>query len=228
MGFGILFIGYFLLLNFPYHAYTDAIAAALIMYGLYKLSKINDGFRFSFCSSIGFTAIGAFELCVAAFGMFTEIDSTSPIIFLPSIFRYLIIAVLSFLMLRGIIEVAEEVGLSEIAIKAKMRSYLTVGVYSLSIFLQSELLANIIDHKILVSLYAFTILAMLVVIIMTLCSIYSCYMRICMPEDLEMEEKPSKFGFVNDFKQREEEKSREFAEYKLKKMQAKSKKKGEK
>lgn len=224
MGFGILFIGYFLLLNFPYCDYTDAAAAVLIMYSLYKLYKINDGFRFAFYCSAGFTLLGVFELVVACLGMFTHIDNASLIIFIPAIFRHLIVAILSFLILNGIREVADEVGLREIALKAKLRSYLTVGAYALSIFFESASLAEFIAPKVLVTLYAFTIMATLAVIIMNLCSIYSCYMRICMPEDYEMEEKPSKFGFVNEFRRREEEKSREFAEYKLKKMQSKNKK----
>ncbi len=224
MGFGILFIGYFFLLNFPYCDYTDAASAVLIMYALYKLYKINDGFRFAFYGSVGFTLLGIFELAVACLGMFIHIDGASPLIFLPAIFRHLIVAALSFLILNGIREVADEVGLREIAIKARLRSYMSVGVYALNIFLESALLAKFIAPKVLVTLYAFTIVATLAVIVMNLCSIYSCYMRICMPEDYEMEEKPSKFGFVNEFRRREEEKSREFAEYKLKKMQSKNKK----
>ena len=224
MGFGILFIGYFFLLNFPYCDYTDALAAVLIMYALYKLYKVNDGFRYAFYASVAFTLLGLFELGVAAYGMFIPIDGGSPVIFLPALLRHLILAFLVFLLLSGIYEVADEVGLSEIAKKARIRSYLTVGVYALSIFLESALLAAFIAPKILVTLYAFTIAATLAVIIMNLCSIYSCYMRVCMPEDYEMEEKPSKFGFVNEFRRREEEKNREFAEYKLSKMQSKNKK----
>ena len=50
-------------------------------------------------------------------------------------------------------------------------------------------------------------------------------MRICMPEDKEMEEKESKFGFVNSFRRHEEEKQREYAEYRLEKMKKKMEKK---
>ena len=224
MGFGILFIGYFLLLNFPYCDYTDALAAVLIMYAFYKLSKINDGFKFAFYSSVGFTLLGVFELGVAAYGMFAPIDGTSLLIFIPALLRHLILAFLSYLMLVGIHDVAKEVGLSEIASKAKIRSYMTVGVYALNIFLESEVLARFIAPRVLVTLYAIAIAAMLAVIVMNLCSVYSCYMRICMPEDASMDERPSKLGFVNEFRRHEEEKSREFAEYKLNKMQSKNKK----
>ena len=45
-----------------------------------------------------------------------------------------------------------------------------------------------------------------------------------MPEDVDndVKDKPSKFGFVNSFRKRNEEKSREYAEYKLDKMKSKA------
>ena len=224
MGFGILFIGYFLLLNFAYCSFSDAIAAMLIAYALHKLSKINDAFKYAFFVSIAFIALGIFELGVAAYDMFIPLNNGSIAIIVPALLRNLIIAFLSFLMLVGINDVATEVGLLEIALKAKLRGYLTVGIFALHILLESQNLVKFIADKVLVSLYAFAILAMLVVIIMNLASIYSCYMRICMPSDVKMDEKPSKLGFINEFKRHEEEKSREFAEYKLQKMQSKNKK----
>lgn len=224
MGFGTLFIGYFLLLNFAYCSFSDAVAAVLITYAFHKLSRINDGFKYAFFASIAFTLLGIFELGVAAYDMFIPLDNGSIAIVIPALLRNLVIAFLSFLMLVGINDVATEVGLSEIALKAKRRGYLTIGIFALNILLESQNLIKFIDSMVLVSLYAFAILAMLAIIIMNLASIYSCYMRICMPDDVEMEQKPSKIGFVNEFKRHEEEKSREFAEYKLKKMQSKNQK----
>jgi hypothetical protein len=41
MGFGMLFIGYFLLINITYFEYTDIIAAMLMLMAAYKLSFVN-------------------------------------------------------------------------------------------------------------------------------------------------------------------------------------------
>ena len=49
-------------------------------------------------------------------------------------------------------------------------------------------------------------------------------MRICMPEDEDMPEKESKFKLVNAFRRHEEEKRREYAEYKLDKLKKKQQK----
>ena len=39
MGFGILFCGFFLLLNVFWFQYTDLLSALILLYGLYKLSR---------------------------------------------------------------------------------------------------------------------------------------------------------------------------------------------
>ena len=50
--------------------------------------------------------------------------------------------------------------------------------------------------------------------------IYSAYKWICMPEDVDndVKEKPSRFGIIESFRARQEQKNREYAEYKLNKM----------
>jgi hypothetical protein len=51
-------------------------------------------------------------------------------------------------------------------------------------------------------------------------------MKICMPDELtEKEDKKSRLGFVNKFKEHEEEKRREYAEYKLEQLRKKNQKK---
>ena len=51
MGFGTLFIGYFLLLNLTYYGFTDVIAASVMLLGLYKLSGVNKYFKAAAISS---------------------------------------------------------------------------------------------------------------------------------------------------------------------------------
>ena len=65
MGFGTLFIGYFLLLNLTYYRFTDLIAALLMLLAFYKLREINRHFRVAIISSGLFAAIGAIELAEA-------------------------------------------------------------------------------------------------------------------------------------------------------------------
>jgi hypothetical protein len=65
-------------------------------------------------------------------------------------------------------------------------------------------------------------------IVISLIVIYNCYMRICMPEDEDMPEKESRFKFVNAFRRHEEEKRKEYADYKLEKFKKKQQKQKEK
>ena len=71
-----------------------------------------------------------------------------------------------------------------------------------------------------------SIIATLALIGVNLSVVFSAYYRICMPEDqgVEFKEKKSKFGFVNAFRAHEEEKQREYAEYKLDKMKKQAEK----
>ena len=228
MGFGILFIGYFLVLNFPYCEFTDAVAAALIMYALYKLAYINRSFRLSYYASAVFVLLGVFELSVAAIDMFSPIADGSMLILLPAIIRHLVLAFLSFLMLMGMREVAKEVGLTSLSVGCKISAYATVAVYGLNILLESVSLAALVDARILAVSYVFSVTMTLVITAVNLVRIYSCYIRICMPGDEDVSEKKSRLGFVNSLRRHEEEKQREYAEYKLeqfKKKQAKGKKK---
>ena len=66
MGFGTLFIGYFLLLNLTYYGFTDVIAASVMLLGLYKLSPVNKYFRAAALSSGVFLAFSLGELGIAA------------------------------------------------------------------------------------------------------------------------------------------------------------------
>ena len=230
MGFGTLFIGYFFVLNFPYCEFTDAIAAALMLYGLYKLSAINEWFKLSFYSALCFATFGIFELATELYGMFSYIAPESIIFLISALLRHVTVCAVTAFMMLGIRDVAREVGLKSLAEKSARGVYVSLFVYLFSVLLESTLLASFVPAQVLAFLYVLTTLATLTLIIFNLTCIYSAYMRICMPDDKEMEEKESKLGFVNAFRRHEEEKSREYAEYKLEKMKKKqeNKNKGKK
>ena len=66
MGFGTLFIGYFLLLNLTYYGFTDLIAAAVLLLGLYRLSRINKHFLAASVVAVLFLIFGFAEFGIAA------------------------------------------------------------------------------------------------------------------------------------------------------------------
>lgn len=228
MGFGTLFVGYFLLLNIAYFTYTDAIAAVIILLGLYKLRTVNKPFSAAMWVSLGFAVFGCAELVLEVCGTFAYIPHEEAVYSAIATVRYGVLLALSYLTLTGMGAVAREVGLGKISDKAMRLRYAAAFIYTLDIILEASALSRIIDVKILVTLSVAAILATLIVTAAVLVEIYRCYMRIYMPGDEDMSPKRSKFKFIQDFREHEEQKQREYAEYKLsvqKKKQEKRKKK---
>jgi hypothetical protein len=227
MGFGTLFIGYFLLLNLTYSGFTDVIAAAVMLLGLYKLSSVNRQFKIAAISTAVFLAFSLCELGISAYELFMGSIGSAALVSLLSIVRCWIIASLTFFMLKGIEEVAKEVDVEGLPQKASRLSIFTAVIYSAWIILEAPL--SFINDYVLAVLSLFTILATIALIIANLTVIYSAYMRICMPGDEDLKDKPSRFAFVNEYRSRKEERDKEEAEKRIKEMKARlEKRKGQK
>ena len=227
MGFGTLLGGYFLLLNFTtYYRFTDVIAALMMFYALYKLSSVNQMFKSAAGFAAAFSAFGFIELVLAMLDIFSIMSTTAEITSVLAMLRCLIIGLLTLLMLLGMRNVSDEVGLTALKVKCNYLSYVTIIVYSVYILLETASLASFIPESVLLFLAPCCILSTLALIIMNLTAIFSCYQKICMPEDnnTRYEEKKSRFGFVNKFRAHEEERRREYAEYKIDKLRNKANK----
>lgn len=225
MGFGTLFIGYFLILNFAYYGFTDAIAAAIMLLGLHKLSGVNREFRVATVISAVFLALGVLELgCEIYAGLFS--GTLAPALTVAvAISRHAIIAATTVSTLAGISSVAREVGLSALSARAERLAYATPVVYAVLILLETPLPSIDFLAKAAAVISLLAVLASLALIIANLVTVYTAYMRICMPEDEAMTERRSRIGFVNSMREHEEEKRREYAEYKLERLRrAESKK----
>lgn len=228
MGFGTLLGGYFLLLNFTvYYRFTDVLAALMMFYALYKLSGINQMFKSAAGVSALFSVFGFGELILAALDLFEMITITESLTSILAMVRCLIVGVMTVLMLLGMKSVSDEVGLKALMIKCNYLSYVTVIVYSFYIFLETASLSAIFSAQALTYIGASCIIATLALIIMNLTAIFGCYSKICMPKDNKLtgyEEKKSRFGFINKFRAHEEERRREYAEYKMEKYKKKANK----
>ena len=226
MGFGTLFIGYFLLLNLTYYGFTDLIAAAVMLLGLYKLSKVNRYFFASMIAAIVFLVFSFGEFGIATYEIFMKPINSPNLISLMSIMRSLTIGMLTVLILRGIEDVAKEVDIEDLPTKASRLIIITGVTYSAWIILESPLA---LDNYVLGVLSLITILATIALLIVNLTIIYSCYMRICMPGDEKIGDKPSKFAFVNEYRARKAERDKEAAEKRAELLKQRSaKKKGQK
>ena len=229
MGFGTLFIGYFFLLNISYFNYTDLLAAAIMAMGPYRLGSVNRPFRFAFFTDLAFLVLGATELILAAIPIFSPSADLAAFTVPIGVARYLLLALYHLFLLLGIRNVADEVALRKLAVRAQAFIVLPILAYLASaLFDIPGLFPNAQTKE--TAIIAFLILLLTVFSCVTvLITIFHCYAKICMPEDLDMPEKPSRFSFVNRMRaEREEREARhaqERMEYLREKMNSKRKKK---
>lgn len=227
MGFGILFIGYFLLLNFSYFVFTDMISGVILLYSLYKLSSVNRDFKWAAVISGGFTLFGAYELIYSLLGSFVTLPDSALVNSISSVIRVLLTGAITLFMLRGMQRVSREVKLFELSAVSERLSLLTFPVYGLKLALEIIGFFSLKGNTFLLILSVISIVTSLTLTVLILIRIYGCYMRICMPEDLDTDEKKKKneSGFVGAFRRHQEEKEREYAEYRLEKFKKKMEKK---
>ncbi len=222
MGFGTLLIGYFLILNITYYTWTDAIAALIMAMGLYKLSSVNDSFKYAFFASLGFAALGTFEAVGEIIAVFSGEIEIIRNIALP--LRAPILAVLTVLMLSGIRAVAREVDLTATAARAKRMIPVTFSLYTLDLILNTPKLWAAVPTVAVAVLAMVVIIATLFLVIYNLVTLYSCHMYICMPGEEMPKEKKSRFEIVNKFREHEAQKQQELIDYRREKSQKKRKK----
>ncbi len=228
MGFGTLFIGYFLLLNLTYFQLTDLISALLILYALYKLSLVSSQFKLSYYASYLFVALGFAELPIALISLITGFEN-STLTSALSIVRAVVLCVLTLLILQGIGLLAKELKVERVPTWSQVMIFLSGGVYLLQIFCESARLASFLSQTVISWLYITVLIGWLLVPILNLIIIYTCYMRIGLPdEDKPKEPKPSRFAFVNEYRRRRAEKrAREEEDYR-REMEAKKKRRKKK
>ena len=96
--------------------------------------------------------------------------------------------------------------------------------YALSLLIRTE------NREVLVALAASVWILYFACILLNHWLIFSAYAQICDEEDVDMAQKPSRFAFVNRFREKTEEKNRrasaEYEAYRLDKRARKEKKKG--
>ena len=230
MGLGTLFIGYFLLLNVTYFGYTDLIAGLIMLMGLYKLCNINKQFKYGFIFAAVFAILGSAELIVSLISTFMPLFKEDSVLLYLTPVRYVILTPLSLFVMLGIRDVSAEVGIKFLSKKAGYYAYVSLIAFALAAIFDLPFL-SFIPAKVLAGIALFLLLFVFITVIIDLSIIYKAYLRICMPEDLVSQntEKKSKFEFVNKFREYEKGKQKEYAEYKLSKMNSrinKNKKKG--
>lgn len=213
MGFGTLFIGYFLLLNITAPGISDIIATLVMLIGLYRLSRINNKFRAGFIVDLVFSGFALVELVLWSLDIMKMID-TSAIDPYTGMIRSLLVAVLTIAVLMGIHDVAKEVELEKLPTTASVMTYISLAVFGVAILMEAPLLISWLPPIFYSVFMIIAVLGSFIVIIINLTVIYGAYASICMPSEQKKAPKSDEGdGFFAMFRRRKAESESEDAEY---------------
>ena len=234
MGFGLLFIGYFVATLMSVHiygSYVSLVGYVIVFIASTKLSKYNNSFRFLEVGAILMTAVYAL-IAASGIGNFLYDEMlVSKKIFGDSFEGIMgkVEMAVSFLfvtaMLWAIHSIAKETEVSKIVYSSARNFVILVVYYVLFLigYLPFDFTADYIA-----AFGGFVTALNFVIIALNLVLIFSCYARICDENDVDMAQKPSRFEFVNKFRaeseKRREKAMKEREEYEALKAQRKGKK----
>lgn len=211
MGFGTLFLGTFLLINISFYDYTDLVAALIMLVALSNLSRYNRPMKAAMLATSLFAVYALPAFLLAVLELFPPAPSTFVSLMRALVpIRYVLIGAVSVTVLLGIRALADEVGL--VKLKTRVDCILVLPIFSavLCALMSIEPLVGAIGQ----GAGAFTLIALLLSLISTvllISTVYTAYARICLPEDADMPERPSRFALINRYRQRKAERAAEEA-----------------
>lgn len=214
MGFGYLFFGIFLAANFvAYPGITMLPAVLLMLMGMLMLGNFN--------RPLGQARLLLLPAALAALGCFVfEIINLFALIPMASyeMFSYIFSLALEVLMmlftlrlLAGIALLGKETELPKIVFRAKRNAVLLTLAYALSILLSLPIEAEWFK-SVAVYVYAPLVIFRLIAMLLNAFLIYSCYMYICMPEDLDMPRRKTGIRFLDEWFEKSDRREEEQAE----------------
>ena len=196
MGFGILFCGWFFLLNIFYFVYTDLLCATVTLYGLYKLGRFEKNFKIAAIWACVFFVLGAVEFALAAAGILFPASALGRVLAERTPFwlilpRYAILCSMTVFTLRGVRAIGEEVDAVDVSGRAARWIPMNIIVYVACFLLDIPQIAEWFGAA-QPYVYVFVLLAQFTAGLLNIALIYRAYARICLPKDLKAPEKAPK------------------------------------
>lgn len=216
MGFGILFIGYFIAFLMSIHKYgflCRIIGYYLIFLSLQKLSEYKKILSKAVFPLLIMTLCGVYDAGAMISESVFAIPFPESLSYAIDVLEIVSGYIFHILLLRGIMGLGQDTELPKVssfarwalvgataccmlnAILVAMQALVPVGEGSIQNF--AGILARV------------ALLAGILYPIVMLALIHSCYAQICAPEDLDMEPKPSRFSFINKSRKLSAEKDKE-------------------
>ncbi len=218
MGFGWLFIGYFVTMLMTFNPVGFAIRLigyAMILVSAIKLRRYQSAFGWAAlgsCLMLGVSAALAVsdvsEYLYQGMVLDTKLVSDLAREILGHVERGAQL-VFTVLLLWAIRKIALETEVRKISDNA-IRNLIFVGFYYVVYVIGNLPFAWV--KNLLTELGVISLMLYFAWIILNLCLIYSCYANICDEGDVEMERKPSRFAFVNQFREENDARHRKAME----------------
>lgn len=206
MGFGLLFVGYFMatfMSMSPLGGYLIRLVGyAIILLSALKLKRYNKDFQYLF---IGASLMTLISVVIALSIIFDDITTVS--LFSENIKNIIGhgerigYVLFTFSMCAPIRSIAKETEVEKIAVAA-VRNFIFTAMYFILYLAAYIPLPFMNDYKKYFGTPVFVLY--LVIIFMNLFMLFSCYAKICDESDVEMAQKPSRFAFVNRFREENE------------------------
>lgn len=211
MGFGILFLAYFFAFFVPL-SYLRWIGYAGVAWALCKLRDYRPAFLKAVWWLIPLGVCCLYHVSGSVLGLLPYLGVTAPelpffgttVNAIVSLIESVLTLGFHFVFLRQLRGFAAELELPAIAKRADWGLWLvSVQVSTYVVALALELAGFGLQ---LLSLLAFIL--QFIWAIFNLVNLFTCYMYICPEGDEDMERKPSRFGFVNDIREKMDERDR--------------------
>lgn len=183
MGFGVLCFGTLLLFNVVYYRLTDIIMAAILLYGLYKLSQIGKTFKFSYFSTYGFLALSLAELALGALELFDPLFGMEELTVYTSALRAIALGLVLIPLLLGMGGLGRELEVRSLADRCRTGIFLTVLALGVTFIASMPPLLSLFGDKVQLTLYLISLLGQLLSASWVFLAVYKSYANICMPEN---------------------------------------------
>lgn len=196
MGFGVLFIAYFItyfgaltgITDWPISIFTYVVGAALMIYSLRKLIYENKLFLLSMIST------GMLEL-VSVVVLILTFAASNTMILKAMVIAQLVIAFINHALLLGaILKISKDVAVTKIQARAVVNLFVTIIAGILM------LLGAFLPEPANMRFFMVGVVACLIFIVFTLATIFRCYANICYEGDEHMQKETTgvaTFDFLN-------------------------------
>ncbi len=211
MGFGVLLFGYFFLYAMPFNSvdcFAHLFGGLLVWRALSLLRQYRAEFalcRYPMLAVIPIDALLVVEWILRVSGNAFAWQETASF-WIRSV-RDVLLLFFNLLLLFAIRAIAREVELPTLAGKALRNTVIVLFYAGLTVI---SLICHLAGWTLVTGyLNPTLVLLVLVIWLLMIAHLFSCYKNICAPEDLDMDPPDSPFAFINRFRRKERERNQE-------------------